>query len=892
METKISKRIFSLLTLSILIIANCTPSNFVKAESNNESLNLSRKDDNKVLDSSTNSFQSVDTRDQTSEEKLQQESTSKTITMEDEKNSTNTTTESTVNNGARAVRNAEIDGKIWTPEDGSKFLSNWSFDLWHGYNGASFYILNYYKGTDTNIIIPGFVPTPSGGRTILVRSINKSSNDYFLRKTNDNSVSYQNITSIKFAKAKIEGVNRTDSVGVLVNNTSAQNMLSGATNLKTADLSGLVTTNVPNGRNYSSINNFSHAFDGCSNLTNVTLPTNNISTDTSYMFNNCTSLQNINNLGTSADNFSTVKSTNTSYMFKGTKISNFPVLDYSATTTLTHMFDSCTNISNLNSPIYANNATDASYMFSNCTGLKNTAVISGSKLTNMSYMYSNCTGMESTLNLTFPSFSTYAPVNNMSHMFEGCTSLNWIDFRWLKPVSGTDMSYMFAGCTSLTDPTCNYFDTSVASNMSNMFDGCTSLQNSFVSSNKLNTTNATNLSSMFARCTSLTNIKPTFNTSKVTNMSYMFYDCRNLDTADLSTFNTSNVTDMSYMFSGTYNLTNINVSTFDTSKVNSMLFMFGYTTKLRYIDLSNFKINSHASLVKLFYTNSPTPLLVVAGATNGNSLYDYNYNSDNRVPVDTPRLDANGGNFGNNKTTMNYFDRICIYSNDSKLNMATFNQWLNANHPSKSGTAFVRWTPNNNASTIENMVKTGTVYQAEWILVPNTSNENRKTGSLGILSIAYIPNSFSTGQSGIDLNNSGEQHIPFVGNNSMSIGVRDQQMKKSTWKLNARLNWNGKSPNGGAYIKIGESSYISQNINNGLTVYNPTTDLKSIQNVIVENNKIISTSDSTIISNNGNALNGVYDYNLGNISFVLSDSKQVGIGNYGATVTWNLSTTP
>lgn len=792
---------------------------------------------------------------------------------------------------------AIIDGKVWNQSDGDNFLKNWQYKVWQGYNGTTFFVLDYYKGTDKDIVIPGYIPSSGGSRYVLIRSGNPTSSDYFLRKANGNTVGLKEINSIRFVNSTLPN-NHVASVGFWVGQSSLQGMFQGATNLKSADLRGLLTENSPNYKNYSTITNFSHMFENCSSLSNVYLmPSSHLklATDTSYMFNGCTNLSAINNIGSETNNFNTPKVTNMSYMFAGTKISNPPSISYDSVTNLSHMFEGCTNLAKMTDNILANKAVDASYIFSNCTKLTNVSVIQSSNITNLSYAYRNCTGLTTTYNGNISNILGH-PINtvtNMSHMFEGCTSLSeQIDFRWYNLSSVADMSYMFSGCTSLSDPLVTRFTTSNVKNMSGMFKGCTSLNNNFLSSNKINTASATDLSSMFSGCTGLTNITPQFNTSNVTNMSYMFYDCRNLQNANLTSFSTSNVTDMSYMFSGTYNLTNINVSTFDTSKVNSMLFMFGYTNKLRYIDLSNFKINSHASLVKLFYTSSPTPLLVVAGATNGNSLYNYNYNSDNRVPVDTPRLDANGGNWGNNKTTMNYFDRICIYSNDSKLNMATFNKWLNANHPSKSGTAFVRWTANNNASTIENMVKTGTVYQAEWMLVPNTSNENRKTGSLGILSIAYVPNSFSTGQSGIDLNNSSEQHIPFVGNNSMSVGVRDQQMKKSTWKLNARLNWNGKSPNGGAYIKIGESSYISQNVNNGSTVYNPTTDLKSIQNVIVENNKIISTSDSTIISNNGNALNGVYDYNLGNISFVLSDSKQVGIGNYGATVTWNLSTTP
>ncbi len=39
-----------------------------------------------------------------------------------------------------------------------------------------------------------------------------------------------------------------------------------------------------------------------------------------------------------------------------------------------------------------------------------------------------------------------------------------------------------------------------------------------------------------------------FDTSKVTNMSWMFFDCKNLKTLNLSNFNVSSVTDSSFLF--------------------------------------------------------------------------------------------------------------------------------------------------------------------------------------------------------------------------------------------------------------------------------------------------------------------------------------------------------
>ena len=84
------------------------------------------------------------------------------------------------------------------------------------------------------------------------------------------------------------------------------------------------------------------------------------------------------------------------------------------------------------------------------------------------------------------------------------------------------------------------------------------------------------------RCSKVTSkvVFKDFDTSAVTNMSYMFYDCRNLTTLDLSNFNTSAVTDMSSMFSICSNLSTMDLSSFNTSSVTDMSYMFSSCSKL------------------------------------------------------------------------------------------------------------------------------------------------------------------------------------------------------------------------------------------------------------------------------------------------------------------------
>ena len=86
----------------------------------------------------------------------------------------------------------------------------------------------------------------------------------------------------------------------------------------------------------------------------------------------------------------------------------------------------------------------------------------------------------------------------------------------------------------------------------------------------------------------------------VTDMSYMFVNCYELKTIDLSNFDTSNVTNMEFMFGVCEALETIDLSSFDTSKVTNMKYMFGACESLETIDLSGFNTKAVTNMVSLF----------------------------------------------------------------------------------------------------------------------------------------------------------------------------------------------------------------------------------------------------------------------------------------------------
>ena len=96
------------------------------------------------------------------------------------------------------------------------------------------------------------------------------------------------------------------------------------------------------------------------------------------------------------------------------------------------------------------------------------------------------------------------------------------------------------------------------------------------------TNNVTDMQYMFHDCNELTSIDlSNFNTANVTNMSGLFYKCHSLPTIDLSSFNTAKVTNMSWMFFGCYDVTTIYVDSYwTTSAVTESEDMFMNCSKL------------------------------------------------------------------------------------------------------------------------------------------------------------------------------------------------------------------------------------------------------------------------------------------------------------------------
>ncbi|EON3045125.1 BspA family leucine-rich repeat surface protein [Enterococcus hirae] len=442
----------------------------------------------------------------------------------------------------------------------------------------------------------------------------------------------------------------------------------------------------------------------------------------------------------------------------------------------------------------------------------------------------------------------------------------------------TNMSYMFQGCSNLTQVIFPNNGTNIISNADWMFLGCTSLNN-----------------------TGLVNIANFFNTSLETTHG-MF---ANTALTSAPNITMKNVRDLGSMFQGCRSLTSFdvtNLSNFRVLQVRTMSNMFSNCSQLKLINFSKIicqdaLMTQSIDTTSMFNTSDIIPLIFIVPEdefTPTSLKFDnYNFSGDHRTVSQYPMLNANGGTFApSNQTTLNYFTSCAVRS--TQLDMSTFNSWLNQQIPKKTGTTFLRWNTKTAAQTVLDLVNQQASYLAEWIQMPKTATDNRTLNTQEPLAIAYLPNVFTTGNQPIPLQNGGQQMVPFVKSTTFNIGIRDQRKSNTTWNLTAQLVGNSSNLPSDAYLQVGDQATVTLNINNG-TAYNPLLDLQPVknQNPVGNSNAKITTTPTTILSKNSSTeLNGVYDLDLGNISLVLPNSQNVAVGNYSATVSWNLVTGP
>lgn len=440
------------------------------------------------------------------------------------------------------------------------------------------------------------------------------------------------------------------------------------TSLKTLDLTNIQPSSVTDmnhmfsystfetvnmsGLDLSSLENFSYAFYGCSEMKQIYL--NNV--NAANLKSLYCSFYNMNKLEIlDLHKFVAPNVTDMTYTFAyahSLRELDLGDIDTSHVTTMWSLFFECKSLTHLDvSNFNTKNCTNMRSMFNHCESLEEVDVsaFDTSNVTTMWYMFQACTSLKK-LNLS--NFDT-SNVTTMRQMFEYDTALEELDISSFDTSNVTDMSYMFHDCSSLKQLDVSNFDTFRVENFTNMFYNCKTLTALDVSG--FYTPHATVMSGMFLKCEKVGALDVgNFNTKNVTAMQSMFSECKALKVLDLRNFEVENVTNFTGMFYYCENLTELDVSSFHTVSAKTINWMFGYLRSNTVLDLTGFVLTNVTDSDHMFYNNSSlitiyaSTLWDASGITNStemftgctslqggvNTTFDYNYRDKTYARID------------------------------------------------------------------------------------------------------------------------------------------------------------------------------------------------------------------------------------------------------------------
>ena len=287
---------------------------------------------------------------------------------------------------------------------------------------------------------------------------------------------------------------------------------------------------------------------------------------------------------------------------------NIQIIIKNKLTNLEYMFYNCLSLINIEELAYLNtkDVNNFSYIFGGCSLLSNIKPLKNwdvSNGINFSHMFYGC---ESLSDINPLQNWNISKANNFKSMFCGCSSLcNIMALQNWNISNVKNLSFMFSGCSSLSNlKSLENWNISNSINFSGMFRGCSLLSNIRALRN-WNVSNAINFSYLFFGCESLSNIKPieNWNVSNVNNYSFMFYECNSIsDLKALENWNVSNGNNFSAMFSGCSSLSDINsLKNWNVSNGSNFTAMFCDCSSLSNInELKNWSLSNRINFDILF----------------------------------------------------------------------------------------------------------------------------------------------------------------------------------------------------------------------------------------------------------------------------------------------------
>lgn len=405
--------------------------------------------------------------------------------------------------------------------------------------------------------------------------------------------------------------------------------------------------------NTQKVTDMSSMFRDCGKLTEIDLSKFNTYNVQSMeqMFYGCANVAKLD-----VSSFQTESVRNMSGMFNGCAAVDTIHFSYTIwrIDDLSYMFANCTNLKAVEHINWwrTGNVTDMQSMFANCESLTSINMSSWDtpRVTNYGFMFAGCTNLE-TVNIRHFDIREDASV---TFMFQNCPSLKTIycNEDWSRFADNINMP-IFEGCTSLVGSrgtTCDgtmafddiryatpdldghpgYFTNNIEiyavlnegdTTLTFYYDSLRVLRNGTTSWKKYSRNFSDYSITKIIFDSSIRDARPGstyewfagfsklksfehldyLNTSKVTDMRYMFCDCWELTSLDLSNFDTRNVEAFDFMFTYCYyNLTELDVSSFVTDKASYFSYMFYGCPKLTTLHLDNFNMENARSMDNMF----------------------------------------------------------------------------------------------------------------------------------------------------------------------------------------------------------------------------------------------------------------------------------------------------
>ena len=143
---------------------------------------------------------------------------------------------------------------------------------------------------------------------------------------------------------------------------------------------------------------------------------------------------------------------------------------------------------------------------------------------------------------------------------------------------------------------CNF---SGVTTFSSMFYNCKLLDSIDVSD--WDFSSAETIEGMFSNCQSLTGISfPSNSLSSCVNMSSLFMNCTAITSVDMSGVDTASVTTMSNMFSNCQSISSLDVTNFNVDNCTNMANMFNGCTSLEKLDLTSWNVSNCTNFTGMF----------------------------------------------------------------------------------------------------------------------------------------------------------------------------------------------------------------------------------------------------------------------------------------------------